>query len=98
ADELRELDIEGNRVASLAPLANKRHLRNVYCGENPLADLSVLASCPSLEVVECFGCPGLVGGLALAKLPALVRLTSHGSLPASEIASLRAVRPDVDVD
>lgn len=96
--ELRILDLENNRIASLAPLAKLRRLRKLCLGLNRVTDLSPLEACESLRVLEVWANPGVKNAMALAELPMLERVISHGSLPKAEIEALRSKRPDVDVD
>ncbi|HEU0032766.1 MAG TPA: leucine-rich repeat domain-containing protein [Kofleriaceae bacterium] len=96
--ELRVVDLEGNRVTRVDALRGLPHLRVVRLGLNQIADLSPLAECPALREVEIWANPGVRGARGLAECAQLVRVISHGSLPASELQYLREVRPDVRVD
>ena len=96
--ELRELDFENNRLRSIAVLGKLPRLHTLKLGLNQIADVAPLAGCKELRSIEIWANPGIVGALALADLPELTRIISHGSLPASEIAELRRRRPDVRVD
>jgi len=96
--ELRVLDLEGNRITSVAPLAKLRRLRKLLLGLNRVVDLAPLEGCESLRHLEVWANPGVKNVLALAELPQLERVVSHGSLPRAEIEELRRRRPDVDVD
>ncbi|MBX3158559.1 MAG: hypothetical protein KF773_21495 [Deltaproteobacteria bacterium] len=96
--ELRELDLEGNRVASVTALAGKARLHTLRLGQNRITDVSALATCTSLRTLEIWANPGVRGAIALAALPELRRLISHGALPPRELDELRRRRPDLVVD
>jgi internalin A len=96
--ELRILDLEGNRIVDLAPLAKLSHLHTLKLGLNQVVEVAPLARCRALRVIELWANPTLSGGLALADLPDLRRLVTHGSLPKADVAELRRRRPDVVID
>lgn len=96
--ELRILDLEGNRVSDLTPLANLPRLRTLKLGLNRVTDVAPLVRCLELRVVELWANLPLRNGLALADLPDLVRVISHGSLSREDLAELRRRRPDVSWD
>ena len=57
-----------------------------------------LAACVDLEELDVWSTPSPKGLDALASLPRLRRITSHGALGETAIEAFRAKRPDVDVE
>ncbi len=95
---LRELSIGGTQVTSLAPIAKLARLTRIDLHMTAVKDVSPLAGCTALESVVCYGNTGLAGAVALAKLPRLHTIHSHGSLSSREINELKKLRPDISAE
>jgi hypothetical protein len=97
AVEIDKLELTGNRLKSLAPVAKMKKLRWLTFARNEVADLSPLAGLTGLEFISCYVNP-ITDVSALHGLTKLKKVKLQGNpVPETKLAKARLAVPKCNV-